>query len=476
MFVRVLAVTLFAACLAVPLFCQTDAEAEAAKQKAIDVFLKGELDEALKLFDAAIKRSPGDDELPAYRAAIYLERRDFEKADADLAAALKLNPNSMLGYHNRGYGKWLRGDHAGAVADYSSAIHLGVARHARRALTASGLAGMYQNRGVAYEDKGDLDRAAIDFTRCIQLHPERGAYYVNRALVYLKRGMHEEAISDLDEALFLDPLNPQTRVNRAYASYLMDDFDAAVREYTRALYLKPDYLNALVGRGNAQVARGQLEDAATDFGAAIKLKPDLAAALAGLGLVCARRGDWPGAEAQYRKAVAADARDAGALRGLAVSLWRQNRRDEALAACRSAAAGAPASAPIWHDLAQLCVETGQHEEALVAFNRALELEPSRLAARRLRAEVHARRAEWLLAASDLRQAVAASPADGDLRVQLAQALSRKSKAPSAAELEAALAEVRAAAQCGIAAEALRGDERLAALRSDPRFADAVQGK
>lgn len=472
MSVRAFAVILFAACLAAPLFCQAEAEIEAAKQKAIDVFLRGELDEALKLFDAAITRNPTDDELPAYRAAIYLEKRDFAKADSDLATALKLNPNSMLGYHNRGYGKWLRGQHAEAVADYSSAINLGIARHARRALTASSLASMYQNRGVAYEDVGDLGRASIDFTRCIQLHPERGAYYVNRGLIYLKRGMYEEGISDLDEALFLDPLNAQTRVNRAYASYLMDDYDAAVREYTRALYLKPDYLNALIGRGNAYVARGNLEEATTDFNAALKLKADLSGALSGLGLVAAQRGDWPAAEAAYRKAVAADGRDGGALRGLAVSLWRQNKREDALKTYREAANVAPTTLLIWHETAQLCVELDKLEDAVVALNRALEALPTDTPSRRMRAAVHAKRKEYKLAMSDYEQIFAANAKETEAAIELAALLT----GGDSEARDRAIGYVRAAAQRGVTADALRTDERLAGLRANTRFGDAIQGK
>ncbi|MBX3475916.1 MAG: tetratricopeptide repeat protein [Planctomycetes bacterium] len=501
MFARTFAAILIAACVAAPLAGQVkpeerkpegdppirgvslklpvagtaDPEFEAAKEKAIDTFLKGELDEALKQFDALVAKNLRDDELLAYRAAIYLEKREFAKADTDLKAALELNPNSMLGYHNRGYGKWLRADYPGAVADYSSAIAVGIARHARRALTGSGLAGMYQNRGLAYEDMGDLDRAAIDFTRCIQLHPERSAYHVNRALVYLKRGMNSEAISDLDEALFLDPLNAQTRVNRAWASYLVDDFDAAVREYTRALYLKPDYVNALVGRGNAYVARSGLAEATADFESALKLRPKLASGHSGLGLVAAQRGNWRAAETHYRDAVACDANDTNCLRGLAIALWKQGRTADALEHYRTACQRAPGNATLWLELGRLCAETGLAEDALVALNRALEAAPGHAAARALRASVHVSRGEFLLAADDLRQAVKADPANAALRVELAACYARRPKA-TAADVQAGLEQVALAVQAGARAEDLSRDERLATLRADARWAEAIKGR
>lgn len=447
------------------------AEFDAARERAIDAFLKGDLDDALAQFNALITKGTADDVLFAYRAAIYLEKRDFEKADADLKAALDANPNSMLAYHNRGYGHWLRGRFAEAVSDYSSAIGLGISRHARREVTAAALATMYQNRGVAFEDMGDLDRAAIDFTRCIQLQPERGTYYENRALIYLKRGLYAEGITDLDEALFLDPLNAQTRVNRAYASYLMEDYDGAVRDYTRALYLKPEYLNALVGRGNAQVARGKLEDAAGDFNQALKLKPGYASALSGLGLVAARRGQWPEAEKQYQLAASAGG-DAGTWRGLAVSQWKQGKQQAALDSYLQAAQRG-ADENVTFEMAQLCVELARLEDALVALNQALESNPRHLASRRLRATVHGKRKEWRLAMADADTAMRQASADPDLCLDKAALLLARAEKD---DTEAGLACVRKAVTLGATSESLRKDERLAGLRKDPRFEAAITGK
>jgi tetratricopeptide (TPR) repeat protein len=252
----------------------------------------------------------------------------------------------------------------------------------------------------------------------------------------------------------------------------MDDYDGAVRDYTRALYLKPDYLNALVGRGNAHVARGKLEDAALDFEAALKNKPDLPSAHSGLGLVAAQRGDWPAAEAAYRKAVAADARDGGALRGLAVSLWRQNKREDALKTYREAAVVAPATRLIWLETAQLCVELHQLEDALVALNRALEALPTDTASRRMRAAVHVQRKEIKLAMSDYDQIIAADPKETEAAIELAALLTGGDSDARARAIE----YVKAAAQRGATADALRKDERLAGLRANTRFDDAVQGK
>ena len=42
------------------------------------------------------------------------------------------------------------------------------------------------NRGIAYRDKGDTDRAIADLTEAIRLDPKNAHAYVNRGLVYEK--------------------------------------------------------------------------------------------------------------------------------------------------------------------------------------------------------------------------------------------------------------------------------------------------
>ena len=42
------------------------------------------------------------------------------------------------------------------------------------------------NRGIAYDKKGDYDRAIEDYTKAIKLDPTRAHAYANRGVVYGK--------------------------------------------------------------------------------------------------------------------------------------------------------------------------------------------------------------------------------------------------------------------------------------------------
>ena len=58
----------------------------------------------------------------------------------------------------------------------------------------------YNNRGAAYEFKGELGLAIVDYTEAIKLDSNNTASHYNRGIAYLKRGLYDEAESDLCNA------------------------------------------------------------------------------------------------------------------------------------------------------------------------------------------------------------------------------------------------------------------------------------
>ena len=70
------------------------------------------------------------------------------------------------------------------------------------------LAIAYYNRGLAYNSKGQYDRAIQDYDQAIRLKPDFALAYGNRGFSYLKKGSLrdlDQAIADSQQALRLDP-------------------------------------------------------------------------------------------------------------------------------------------------------------------------------------------------------------------------------------------------------------------------------
>jgi tetratricopeptide (TPR) repeat protein len=63
----------------------------------------------------------------------------------------------------------------------------------------------YLDRGIAYELKGQYDRALEDFNKALALDPHLPDAYSKRGVVYAKMRKPERAIEDCNKAISLDP-------------------------------------------------------------------------------------------------------------------------------------------------------------------------------------------------------------------------------------------------------------------------------
>lgn len=64
---------------------------------------------------------------------------------------------------------------------------------------------IFINRGVAYLQIREMDKALQDFTSAIKFDPEQPVAYINRALIELSRGQDDLAVGDLERAVQLQP-------------------------------------------------------------------------------------------------------------------------------------------------------------------------------------------------------------------------------------------------------------------------------
>ncbi len=63
----------------------------------------------------------------------------------------------------------------------------------------------YTNRGNAYDDKGEVDRAIADYDEAIALDPNEAFTYYNRGNAYDDKGDKEQAFADYRKAFEIDP-------------------------------------------------------------------------------------------------------------------------------------------------------------------------------------------------------------------------------------------------------------------------------
>ena len=134
-----------------------------------------------------------------------------------------------------------------------------------------------QNRGAAYRQGGNDDKAMQDYEQAIRFDPYNPGASVNRGTLLAKRGDPQAAIMDYNEAIrFLDPKMYQAFFNRALAHRAEGDLDLAERDLTEAVHLNEDFALAYVERGFVYLRQKKLDRARADYETAIRLNPKLA--------------------------------------------------------------------------------------------------------------------------------------------------------------------------------------------------------
>ena len=141
--------------------------------------------------------------------------------------------------------------------------------------------GAFLNRGVAYENLKQYDKALADYDSAIAIVPRFGRAFHSRGHVHNKMEQYEQAVADYDDALknadnmVIDSLGGSAEVDKAAVYY---------------------------DRGNALYSLKKLDESAASFTSAIALDGKFAAAYHNRGLVQFELGDKTAACADRSKA------------------------------------------------------------------------------------------------------------------------------------------------------------------------------
>ena len=134
--------------------------------------------------------------------ALRCAKGEFDEALADFTEAIRLDPKCALAYLYRGYfyNTLEKGEWDLALADFTEAIRLDpqMARGIRLNLNPQ-MAWAYANRGIERCLKNEFDEAIADCSKAIRLDPKCAFAYSLRSLAYEKKGDTDKARRDHEQ-------------------------------------------------------------------------------------------------------------------------------------------------------------------------------------------------------------------------------------------------------------------------------------
>jgi tetratricopeptide (TPR) repeat protein len=231
-----------------------------------EALIKGDIDEAIRLFTHAITFGGLTRNNLAVtlnlRGRAYLSKGQVEVALDDLNESLKMVDSAGARF-NRATVFLDQYRFDDAVDDLTKAIGLG----------GQG-ADVYAERGHAYVYTGRLDLAFKDLNEAIKRQPDYGFAYRTRGHAYLNDNQDDKAIADETRAIALDPKDMEAYWLRAYAyRYRKKQIDKAIADYTHALAIDPSDSTNRTSRAEAYEQIGRYDLAAADYDDWIRRNP-----------------------------------------------------------------------------------------------------------------------------------------------------------------------------------------------------------
>lgn len=227
-----------------------DADAERAYRAALDLepdnarahFLLGELDFQHGQLTAA---------LPSFRRAVELEP-DFARAHEMLASTCDL------------------------LGRYDEAIE-----HYERAIRIAPSATRYNELGVTYRNKKQLDEAVARFRAGIELFPEGALLHRNLATTLVMAGRGDQAGKVFARAIELyrraierEPDRAELHASLGFMLAQVQAFDGAIASFRRALELDPRAPLTWGGLGDAYLSTKRFNEAVDAFRKMVQLQPN----------------------------------------------------------------------------------------------------------------------------------------------------------------------------------------------------------
>ena len=347
--------------------------------------------QAIQMLDQAVANAPGESGPILNRASAYLTAKNYDAADKDVAAALKINPADARALHMKGSIALARGDYKAAIDALtqdldkfpSDSSALSERAEAYRQLRDLDLA--LADTDVALKaglvspelrllrinilvQKGDLANTVLEADQLVKENPASDFALVAAGKTYAALGMRQKAMESFDRALAIKPY-AYIYINRSQVRPYAD-IAGKLADLDKALALDPNNESVLAVKASLLSDHGRSTEALPLFDKAIATSLDGSYLQLGRAVALQRAGRTAEAKRVFDSELA-KAKTAPDLNRLC---WTKAVNgvllDSALQNCRDALRLDPGYKDATDSLAMVLLKLGDLKQALIEYNKA----------------------------------------------------------------------------------------------------------
>ena len=320
-------------------------------------------------------------------------------------------PDNWRAYDCRALAYSQRGEYDRAILDFDQAITLDP-----RAVKA------YNDRGVAHLNQGHYDLAILDLDEAVKLKASSAKIYNNRGVALMKMGDYPRAFSDFNQAILLSPNFANTYNNRGIAYGDTGDYSQAILDFNTTLRLDPTNTKAYNNRGAAYLGKNDYDNAIRDFNQAIHMNPADASPYNNRGITHLRKGDYDRAIQNFDQAIKLDPKDPSPYNNRGSAHLGKNDYDRAIDDFNQAISLNTKNASPYNNRGSAYLRKNDYDQAISDLDQAIQLNPNYAKAYYSRALAYTAQNEYDRAVRDFDQAIRLNPKDTLAHKDIAQPL------------------------------------------------------
>ncbi|HEX4145381.1 MAG TPA: tetratricopeptide repeat protein [Pirellulales bacterium] len=154
--------------------------------------------------------------------------------------------------------------------------------HYRRGMSWFIWADLLNSLGSALAEKGELEEAAAQLRRAVELDPSYANAYDNLGIVLFRQGRLDEAAGNYRRAIELEPRFAKPHFDLANLLLVQTNVDEAAIHFRRAIELDPQHEFAHLGLAAILAEQGRIDEAIAEHRAALEIAPGEMVARQGL--------------------------------------------------------------------------------------------------------------------------------------------------------------------------------------------------